>query len=77
LFAGMVALCAMLLLFQRVVQQQASDGELRRSAMSALSVETARCDRMPGTAERAACRAALVPVPRVNASLSHGVPGQP
>lgn len=77
MFGGVAVLCAMLLLFQRVVQQQASDGELRRAATSALSVETARCNRMPRTAERAACRAALVPVPRTNASLSRSAPEQP
>ena len=77
MFGGVSALCTMLLLFQQIVQQQASDGELRRAATSALSVETARCNRMPRTAERAACRAALVPVPRTNAALSRSAPTQP
>lgn len=73
---SVAALGAMLVLFLNVVQQQTSDGEQRRAAMSALADAAARCNAVTRTTEREACRAALAPVPRNNASLGRGAPAQ-
>jgi hypothetical protein len=56
--AGVVAV-ALLMGFQSVVRQGVRQGESRREAVSRLAIATAECSRIPGRAERTACRERL------------------